>query len=308
MKTFVRKKTIILLILYGAIFFSCATNQVDDTSFRFVFMTDVHLQPEKGAVAGLKKAIESINALNPEPDFVITGGDLIFDALKQNEKRADSLFTLFQNTIELLEMPVYHTIGNHDIFGVNDAASVAKEHPEYGKKMFAIRMGENKMYRSFDYQNWHFVLLDAMTLDPEKDYIGKIDSTQIEWLKDDLKSIPPQTPVVFVTHIPFYTVFSQYHGSPTMANGPKLVVTNANEIMKLAAPNNVKLVLQGHLHTVEEIKYKGVSYVTGGAVSGNWWNGKRFGFSEGFVVVDVTGDCFNWEYKTFGWDANLYKE
>lgn len=296
------------MILCVTIFFSCDTEQRDYASFRFVFMTDVHLQPEKGAVEGLKKAIESINALNPKPDFVITGGDLIFDAIKQNEKRADSLYTLFQKTIESLEIPVYYTIGNHDIFGVNSDAGISKDHPEYGKKMFAKRLGENKTYRSFDYNNWHFVLLDAITLDPEKDYIGKIDSTQTEWLKDDLKNLESQTPVVFVTHIPFYTLFSQYHGSPTMANGPKLVVINANEIMKLAAPYNVKMVLQGHLHTVEEIKYKGISYLTGGAVSGNWWNGERFGFSEGFVVVDILGDTFEWEYETYEWDATAYKE
>jgi hypothetical protein len=48
--------------------------------------------------------------------------------------------------------------------------------------------------------------------------------------------------------------------------------------------------------------------VTGGAVSGNWWNGKRFGFPEGFVVVDVAGKSFKWEYKTYVWDATAYTE
>ncbi|MBD3288854.1 metallophosphoesterase [candidate division KSB1 bacterium] len=299
-------KLYLLLIFISMIFITCGTDIARQESFRFVFMTDIHLQPERGAIEGFRQAIDSVNALNPKPDFVITGGDLIFDAIKQNEKRADSLYNLYFETAKRFQMPVYHTIGNHEIFGVNTAAGVPSNHPEYGKKMFVNRAGENNSYLAFSHKNWHFILLDAMSIHPEKDYIGKIDSTQIEWLAAQLQGIGEKSPVAFVTHIPFYTVFSQYHGSPTMANGEKLVVTNANDIVKLAAPYNLKLVLQGHLHTVEEIKYKGVSYITGGAVSGNWWKGARFGFPEGYIVVDVNGEDISWEYKTYGWDATAY--
>ena len=47
----------------------------DDASFNFVFMTDIHLTTERNAVEGFTRAIRSVNDLNP--DFVITGGDLI---------------------------------------------------------------------------------------------------------------------------------------------------------------------------------------------------------------------------------------
>ena len=65
-------------------------------------------------------------------------------------------------------------------------------------------------------------------------------------------------------------------------------------------------VLQGHLHTVEEIKFYDVSYIIGGAVCGNWWKGLRHEFPEGFVVVDIVGDEFDWKYETFNWDASKY--
>jgi phosphodiesterase/alkaline phosphatase D-like protein len=42
-------------------------------------MTDMHLQPERNAVEGYRRAIKTVNNLNPA--FVITGGDLIYDAL-----------------------------------------------------------------------------------------------------------------------------------------------------------------------------------------------------------------------------------
>jgi len=57
-------------------------------------------------------------------------------------------------------------------------------------------------------------------------------------------------------------------------------------------------VLQGHLHVIEEIVWKGTHFITGGAVSGAWWGGPFEGFPEGFVVVDIKGDEFDWYYKT----------
>ena len=85
-----------------------------------------------------------------------------------------------------------------------------------------------------------------------------------------------------------------------------MVVTNANEVREICEGYNLKAVLQGHLHTVEEINLYDVRYIVGGAVSGAWWRGARHGFPEGFVVVDVKGDDFDWSYETFGWDAKRF--
>ncbi|MFC2076599.1 Gfo/Idh/MocA family protein [candidate division KSB1 bacterium] len=57
--------------------------------FRFVHMTDMHVQPERNGEAGLRAAIKAVNGLNPRPDLVITGGDLVMDALEQTYERAD---------------------------------------------------------------------------------------------------------------------------------------------------------------------------------------------------------------------------
>ncbi len=70
---------------------------------------------------------------------------------------------------------------------------------------------------------------------------------------------------------------------------------------------HLKLILQGHLHEVEDIYYMGVHYITGGAGCGGWWKGDRNGHPEGFVVVDVKGDNFKWHYQTYGWDAKQGK-
>ena len=99
----------LLLILSVAISLNSCTDNAK--SFRFVFMTDIHLQPERRASEGFASAIEKVNAL--DPDFVITGGDLIMDALGQSFGRADSLYNLYQTMLPLFKMPVYNTMGNH---------------------------------------------------------------------------------------------------------------------------------------------------------------------------------------------------
>ena len=62
-----------------SIFLGCSgslvhTRQQQDYDFSFVFMIDIHLRPERGAVEGFRKAIETVN--NLAPDFVIAGGEI----------------------------------------------------------------------------------------------------------------------------------------------------------------------------------------------------------------------------------------
>jgi len=45
-----------------------------------------------------------------------------------------------------------------------------------------------------------------------------------------------------------------------------------------------------------------VRYITGGAICGDWWKGKRLGVHpEGFSVVSVSGDDLTWRYVPYGW-------
>lgn len=57
--------------------------------FSVAFMTDIHLQPERNAVEGFTMALEAANDL--KPDFIMTGGDLVVDALAADYERASSL-------------------------------------------------------------------------------------------------------------------------------------------------------------------------------------------------------------------------
>ena len=294
------KFTLIFILFVVFNIFSCQKKESND-SIRFVFMTDVHIQPELDADDGFKMAIDKIKDLNP--DFVITGGDLIMDALDESFERSVEQFDLYKEISDELNVPVYNAIGNHDVFGIYEDSGMDVTHPEYGKKMYKNRIGEGKTYYSFDHDNWHFMILDVVGITDDNKYMGIVDSVQIEWIKKDIQKLKKETPVIVVGHIPFITAAKQLiYGYPAEMT-PSLVVTNGLEVLKLFEECNLRLVLQGHLHIVEEIIYKDIHFITGGAISSKWWEGTNHGFEEGFVVIDINKEQFSWDYIDFEWTS-----
>ncbi len=294
--------SVIVVFLISAAFvgIGCHTEGID--AFRFVFATDIHLQPEKQAIEGFNQAISHINGLRPKPDFVITGGDLIEDSYVKDQKSAAKLYDLFQGTLEKLDRPVYNIIGNNDYVQWNKKRGEIS-HPDYGKGMFRRLLGEGTTYSSFDHGGWHFILLDSIDVNEDGRLQGYIDQNQMRWLKEELEKTGKIKPVCIALHIPLLSLLPQLYKN-ILAEPPEFfLVKNATEVIELLSAHNVKLVLQGHLHLVEELKYKNITYITGGSVSGFKWQGPSFGHPEGFVIVDVKGDDFSWKYESFGWTA-----
>jgi 3',5'-cyclic AMP phosphodiesterase CpdA len=292
-----------LVILSWLILYSCKNKPIqieNPNDFQFVFMTDIHLQPELNATQGFKQAIDSANKINP--DFVITGGDLIMDAIGVGYNRADSLYNLYNETIKNFKMPVYNTLGNHELFGIYKESGVSETNPEYGEKMYKKRIA--KRFYSFRHKDFVFFNLDAIEDTHKNGYIGKIDSTQLDWIKMQLDSIEKTTPIVITTHIPFMTVWPQSENGTMITNIHGLVVENAKEVLDLFKGHNLKLVLQGHLHFYEDIFVNNIHFVTGGAVCAKWWEGKRNGLEEGFLIVKVINKELSFEYKDYGWKVN----
>jgi 3',5'-cyclic AMP phosphodiesterase CpdA len=278
-------------------FFSC-TGSKESEDFTFAFMTDIHLTYEKDAVPGFKKAIAEVNRLRP--DFVITGGDLIMDALGQRYSLADSLYNLYGATVKDFSVPLYNTMGNHEIYGIYSRSKADKQHPEYGEKMFESRLG--KSYYSFSHKGWKFFIVNSIEDTGKDRYTGKVDSAQVEWIKAELAATDKNTPIVISTHIPFITANTQRYEGSTVGSDSSTVVWNSREVLGLFGGYNLKLVLQGHLHTVEDIYIDGIHFVTGGAVSGGWWNGPNQGFEEGFMLVSSGKSGVSWRYVDYGWD------
>jgi 3',5'-cyclic AMP phosphodiesterase CpdA len=297
-------KNLITLITLSLLFIvACNSSRAPKPSeaeegFTFAFLTDIHLQPELNAVAGFQMAIDTINQIRP--DFVLTGGDLVMDALDQSYGRVDSLYNLYKEVSGHLDMPVYNTVGNHEVYGWHRDEEGIEEHPEFGKKMYETRMGER--FYSFDHKGWHFIVLDAIYRGEEGHYVGKIDQEQINWLKSDLLKVDSQTPIAMSVHIPFITASTQLTQGSLAANTEGGVISNSLEVLSLFLEHNLRLVLQGHLHFLEDIYVQNqVHFITAGAVCGRWWNNKPENLPEGFILLHLKGEKVDWEYVDYGW-------
>jgi Icc protein len=281
-----------------------AANTSAPAHFDFVFFTDTHIQPELDAAHGCDMAFRKIATINA--DFAIMGGDHVFDALAVDRTRANAVFDLYKTTEQSIKMPLHHTIGNHDVFGITPASGVAPTDPGYAKKLYEDRMG--KTYYSFDHKGWHFIILDSIQPTDDRAWQALIDPTQLAWLKSDLAQIKAETPVIVTVHAPLVSAFATYAPKSQSAHTPSakyntMTVDNSGEVLAAFEGHNIVAVLQGHLHINEIVTLRGTQYITGGAVCGNWWRGPRLGYPEGFTVVSTRNGSITTRYESYGFKA-----
>jgi 3',5'-cyclic-AMP phosphodiesterase len=270
-------------------------------SFDFVFFTDTHIQPELDATHGCAMAFAKISAA--KADFAICGGDLVYDVLAAGRPRAEMLFELYQRTEASLKMPLHHTIGNHDLFGILTKSGVEPADPGYGKKMYEDRIGA-RTYYSFDHKGYHFIVLDSISPTPDRFWEGRIDEAQLHWINDDLSRLDPGAPVIVITHVPLVTGYLAYGPKPDgQPRYDTVSVVNSSDVIALFEGRNILAVLQGHLHINELVNYKNCQYVCCGAVCGNWWHGARLAFPEGYTIVSLRNGQITWRYETYGFKS-----
>lgn len=289
-------KKIVTFIIVS--FFLCSGYAQD--SFRFIFMADVHYHDKNGAPEAFDMAIDTINKLNP--DFILVGGDMVYDALRRSQEEAEKQGELFLEKVSKLNAPIYYAIGNHDHFALYNKM-IDVDHPLFGKNFYEKYFGSR--YYSFDHKGWHFITLDDMIVTEDRRYIGRVDSVQLEWLRKDIEQIADATPVVIMAHVPFITTLSQWYGGGINANNNKLAIENSGEILRLFKNKNLRLILQGHIHYYEALHILNkTTVISAPSFCGKWWMGKMNDMEEGFVQIDIL-DNNNFEYKyiDYNWGA-----
>lgn len=277
---------------------SAAASAAKTGKFKFLHVSDAHIQPELRAVEGCRMCFD--HAAKTRADFALIGGDLVFDAVQQKADRAKTLYGLFGESAKRLEMPVHATIGNHDVFGVHPSSGVDKSEPGFGKQLFEDKVGPR--YRSFDHKGVHFVILDSIELTPDGGYVGGFDADQLNWMKSDLAKTGKTAPVIVLTHIPLVSAAAQILNAGSRWQG--VLIRNAREVLDVLWQYNTRMVLQGHTHIVENVEYNGCQFITSGAVCGNWWKGKRLTHAEGYGLIEVANGNFTWSYRTYGFVAD----
>ncbi len=273
--------------------FSCKAEQDD---FSFVFYTDVHFSSDSIAQAGFSQAIADINRQNPE--FCIDGGDILFDMNHKTWEDIKGDFELYNECCDDFKMPVYHTMGNHDLLGVSEKYRDITPPAYQGKKAFGT-MQDSTSYYSFCHKGWGFFVLDCIQEDDEKMLRYAIDSVQLEWISETLKKMGQDMPLVIATHVPFMTASAMYKSGPLARNSSAKVIANTKEVLHCFKGHNLKLTLSGHLHQYEKIETNQQQFVVAGAVCGFWWRGPFGTTPEGYVRVDIKGDEAKVNYLSY---------
>jgi 3',5'-cyclic-AMP phosphodiesterase len=103
-------------------------------SFSFIHLTDQHVTHRRHAPEGYAKCIAALNALQPAPDFVLMGGDMVFDGGYTALDDYKNQIKLYKDITRDLKYPWHPCLGNHDILGWNSREKVSSTDPGYGKK------------------------------------------------------------------------------------------------------------------------------------------------------------------------------
>jgi 3',5'-cyclic AMP phosphodiesterase CpdA len=261
-----------------------------------VFLSDVHVQPGDVSEAGMRRAFRQINAAKQKPRFIINGGDAVMDAMAADKQKTAAQWAVWNKVLaEENRLPVYHVIGNHDIWGWQVKDEAIKSDPLYDKAWVLKQHAMPARYYSFENGGWKFIVLDS-TMQDGGGYIARFDETQFAWLESELKKSSPDQHICIVSHIPVVSFCAAMFFDDQLPNGDwkllrVLLHVDARRVIKLFEGfKNIRCCLSGHIHLQDAVDYKGIQYFCNGAISGNWWAGPFKGFDPAYALFTFGKD------------------
>jgi 3',5'-cyclic AMP phosphodiesterase CpdA len=268
---------------------------VQPTTFSFIHASDPHI--EQANVARYRRFRTMADSIHPA--FVLMLGDLIRDAMSQQEPAARSYFDLFTTETKQFKTPVFTIPGNHDHFGIIRTRShVPETHPSYNRNMYREYFGPD--YYSFDFGGVHFIGLNTISVD-DSAYYGNVDSVEVAWLRQDVSHVKVTTPIVTFNHIPLVSAFDIFLGysddalvsSVANVHGVKSfrhTVSNTQEVMDAMKGHKYVLALGAHMHNPEKVEFLSDGTRVHFAVSAAIVGGQEVGemkIPSGFTVYTV---------------------
>jgi 3',5'-cyclic-AMP phosphodiesterase len=195
--------------------------------FSFVQISDSHMGFNKPAnpdvVATLQAAVDKINGLPNQPEFLLHTGDIShlsrpeqFDTVDQVVKRASA-------------KDVFFVPGEHDVLDDNGKSYLER----YGKNT------QGSGWYSFDKKGVHFIgLVNVLNL--KAGGLGSLGGEQLEWMEKDVKHLKHSTPIVVFAHIPLWSLY------PDWGWGTEDSAQALSYLKKFGSVT----VLNGHIHQI----------------------------------------------------------
>lgn len=211
-----------------------------EQSFTFAYISDSHLYKRDlndRFVRQLLRAVDDVNTLDPQPDFVLYGGDLA--QLGQPEE-----LTLGAQILKELKAPVRMMVGEHDWF---------LDMGEHWRELFG------QPNYSFDHKGVHFVVLNSvleedfwtargMTPMQRMQTVAGLDNgiqsrfmvgaEQRAWLEQDLAPLAPATPLIVFSHSPLYKYYRPWN----------FWTEDAEQVQAILGRFERAVVIHGHTH------------------------------------------------------------
>ena len=142
--------------------------------FRLVQLSDAHVgfsgPPNPTGTKAFERAIDVVNALNPQPDLVLFTGDLTHESETAGEHA------------KRMQLFHAHAIANSPLV-----------------KTALYRQFFGETHYSFDHRGVHFVALDNVSRGKPE-----VGAAQVAWLARDLARYPHTAPIIVFTHRPLF--------------------------------------------------------------------------------------------------------
>ena len=217
-----------------------ADSSESGASFRFAYISDSHLYEKKindRFVRSLLRAVEDINNLDPQPDFVFYGGDL---AQLGQPKELDLGAQILKN----VKAPLKMMVGEHDWY------------LDLGQKWREL-FGEPTY--SWNHRGIHFVTLNSVVerdfwtergmtpmermmtvagLDNGMQSPFSVGAQQRQWLQKDLAGYSNDTPIIVFSHSPLYKLYKKWN----------FWTDDAEEVQAILNRFERVVVIHGHTH------------------------------------------------------------
>jgi hypothetical protein len=162
--------------------------------FFFAQLSDTHwgfqgpkINPD--AAGTLEKAVEAVNGLARQPDFIMFTGDLTHDVEDPDQRR--QRMREFRSIISRLK--------------VKDIRFIPGEHDAGADQGKAFRELFGETHYTFDHKGIHFIALDNVSV--PGNMLGK---PQMDWLAADLAALKPDQPIVVFAHRPLFDLYEQW--------------------------------------------------------------------------------------------------
>ncbi len=234
-----------------------------DTLFRFVVIGDNRGQSDGSQHPVFLKMVHTMKELKAH--FVFNTGDLIDGYAGSSEELLLKQWKGYQEAIAVLNTPVFHAPGNHDIFDTLSA--------RIWKKLLG------PTYYSFDHGNSRFIILDTET---EK---SRIAGAQFKWLIRQLATARNRNVFLFL-HRPLFPVDG--HIGSSLDEFP----SERDRLHRLFVQHRrrIKAVFVGHEHLYNHQQRDGIEYYITGGGGANLYEPRELGGFYHFLVVSVKAE------------------